>query len=222
MPIAIAIDGPSGAGKSSISKMVAKELNFLYMDTGALYRTVALAVKNANIKPEKSQEIDSLLNSISIKLKFNKNMDQIVLLNETDVTSKIRTPEISMMASAVSAIPSVRKFLLNLQRDMAKSNNVIMDGRDIGTVVLPKAKVKIFLTASPEKRAERRYKELLADGMKVNYDDILKDVIERDNNDSNRDIAPLKPAKDSIIIDNTNKNLEESVQQLLNTIKEKM
>ena len=222
MSIAIAIDGPAGAGKSSLSKEVAKELSFIYVDTGALYRTIGLAAARKGLKKEDTKEIISLLNDIEVKLSFNDEGTQIVLLNGEDVSSYIRTPEASMFASSVSAIPEVRAFLLDLQRNMAKSDNVIMDGRDIGTVVLPDAKIKIFLTASPEKRAMRRHKENIEKGIDSTYEEVLKDVNQRDYQDSHREIAPLKPAEDSVLVDTSDYDFEGSKQLLLKVIKERM
>lgn len=222
MSIAIAIDGPAGAGKSSLSKEVAKELSFIYVDTGALYRTIGLAASRKGLKKEDKAEIISMLNDIDVKLSFNDEGTQIVLLNGEDVSSFIRTPEASMFASAVSAIPEVRAFLLDLQRNMAKSDNVIMDGRDIGTVVLPDAKIKIFLTASPEKRAMRRHKENIEKGIDSTYEEVLKDVNQRDYQDSHREIAPLKPAKDSVLVDTSDYDFEGSKELLLKVIKERM
>lgn len=222
MSIAIAIDGPAGAGKSSLSKEVAKELSFIYVDTGALYRTIGLAASRKGLKKEDKAEIISMLNNIDVKLSFNDEGTQIVLLNGEDVSSFIRTPEASMFASAVSAIPEVRAFLLDLQRNMAKSDNVIMDGRDIGTVVLPDAKIKIFLTASPEKRAMRRHKENIEKGIDSTYEEVLKDVNQRDYQDSHREIAPLKPAEDSVLVDTSDYDFEGSKELLLKVIKERM
>ena len=222
MSIAIAIDGPAGAGKSSLSKEVAKELSFIYVDTGALYRTIGLAASRKGLKKEDKAEIISMLNDIDVKLSFNDEGTQIVLLNGEDVSSFIRTPEASMFASAVSAIPEVRAFLLDLQRNMAKSDNVIMDGRDIGTVVLPDAKIKIFLTASPEKRAMRRHKENIEKGIDSTYEEVLKDVNQRDYHDSHREIAPLKPAEDSVLVDTSDYDFEGSKELLLKVIKERM
>ena len=201
MSIAIAIDGPAGAGKSTIARLAAKELGYIYVDTGALYRAIGLAASRRGYTAEDKDAVIAMLPSIKVELAFNEKKEQIVLLDGEDVSGLIRTPEISMMASAVSAIPEVRAFLLDLQRDMAHTNNVIMDGRDIGTVVLPDAKIKIFLFASPECRARRRYDELVEKGMDVKYEDILSDVIARDYADSHRDIAPLKPADDAILVD---------------------
>lgn len=222
MSIAIAIDGPAGAGKSSLSKEVAKELSFIYVDTGALYRTIGLEASRKGLKKEDKAEIISMLNDIDVKLSFNDEGTQIVLLNGEDVSSYIRTPEASMFASAVSAIPEVRAFLLDLQRNMAKSDNVIMDGRDIGTVVLPDAKIKIFLTASPEKRAMRRHKENIEKGIDSTYEEVLKDVNQRDYQDSHREIAPLKPAEDSVLVDTSDYDFEGSKELLLKVIKERM
>ena len=219
MSIAIALDGPAGAGKSSIAKRAAKALGYIYVDTGALYRTIGLAAMRAGVEPQPSDEVDSLLSRITVSLEFNEQGEQVVLLDGEDVSSLIRTPEASMMASKISAVPSVRAYLLDLQRDMAKTHNVIMDGRDIGTVVLPDAKVKIFLTASPEARAERRYKELVEKGTVTTYEEVLRYVKERDYNDSHRAIAPLKPAEDSILVDTTELDFEQSVEAIINVIK---
>ncbi len=220
MSIAIAIDGPAGAGKSTISKSAAKKLGFIYIDTGALYRTVGLAATRANVEPVEGKEVDELLSKINVELTFNDKGEQIVLLDKEDVSGLIRTPEASMTASKISAIPSVRAYLLDLQRNMAKKDNVIMDGRDIGTVVLPNADVKIFLTATPEARAERRYKELIEKGMDVKYEDILNDVKTRDYNDSHREIAPLKQADDAVLADTTEIGLQESIDLIIKIIKE--
>lgn len=218
--INVAIDGPAGAGKSTIAKAAAKELGFIYVDTGALYRAVAYnAVKTGAIDDE--QKIIDMLDSTKVELKYVNGV-QAVYLNGEDVSAFIRTPEISMGASKVSAIPQVRAFLLNLQREIASTNNVIMDGRDIATVVLPNADVKIFLFASPECRAERRYKELIEKGENVSFDDVLKDVNQRDYQDSHREIAPLKPSDDSIMADTSELTLQESIDLIVNTIKEKI
>ena len=222
MSIAVAIDGPAGAGKSTISKSAAKVLGFIYVDTGALYRTVGLAASRRNIEPVQGEEVNNLLDSIKVELTFNDKGEQVVLLNGEDVSAFIRTPEASMMASKISAIPEVRAYLLDLQRNMATTNNVIMDGRDIGTVVLPNAEVKIFLTATPEARATRRYKELVEKGMDVKYDDILQDVITRDYNDSHREIAPLKQADDAVLADTTEIDLQGSIDLIVSIIKERM
>ncbi len=218
--INVAIDGPAGAGKSTIAKAAAKELGFIYVDTGALYRAIAYnAVKTGAI--EDGQKIIDMLDSTKVELKYVNGI-QAVYLNGEDVSAFIRTPEISMGASKVSAIPQVRAFLLNLQREIANTNNVIMDGRDIATVVLPNADVKIFLFASPECRAERRYKELVEKGENVSFDDVLKDVNQRDYQDSHREIAPLKPSDSSIMADTSELTLAESISLIVNTIKEKI
>ena len=222
MSIAIAIDGPAGAGKSTIARLAAKELGYIYVDTGALYRTIGLAAFRRKLTAEDKEQIIKMLPGIKVELAFNDRQEQIVLLDGEDVSGLIRTPEISMMASAVSAIPEVRAYLLDLQRDMAHTNNVIMDGRDIGTVVLPNAKIKIFLSASPECRARRRYDELIEKGMDVKYEDILSDVVARDYADSHRDIAPLKPADDAISVDTSGEDLETSVNKLLGIMRERL
>lgn len=222
MSMAIAIDGPAGAGKSTISRAAAKRLGFIYIDTGALYRTVGLAATRNKVEPEEGREVDELLSKITVELTFNEKGDQIVLLDGEDVSGLIRTPEASSMASRISAVPSVRAYLLDLQRNMAVTNNVIMDGRDIGTVVLPNAQVKIFLTADADARAQRRYKELVEKGMDVKYEDILDDVKTRDYNDSHRAIAPLKQAEDAILADTTKINLQESIDLIVGIIKEHM
>lgn len=218
--INVAIDGPAGAGKSTVARGAAKELGYIYVDTGALYRTVALAATRNGVL-ENAEKTEQMLKDITVDLAFDDAGAQCVYLNGEDVSSLIRTPEISMAASNVSKIPAVRAFLLGLQRDIAAKNNVIMDGRDIATVVLPDAQVKIFLTASPECRAERRYKELLEKGENVKYDDVLADVNARDYQDSHREIAPLKPAEDSVIADTSGKSLPQSIEMIISVIKEK-
>lgn len=216
--INVAIDGPAGAGKSTIAKAAAKQLNYIYVDTGALYRTIAYNAVKKNVVDDTNAVI-ALLNDTKVELKYIDGV-QAVFLNGEDVSAYIRTPEISMGASKVSAIPEVRAFLLSLQQEIAKGNDVIMDGRDIATVVLPNADVKIFLFASPECRAERRYKELVEKGENVKYEDVLADVNQRDYQDSHRDIAPLKPSEDSIMLDTSKLNLDESIQLVIKTIKE--
>lgn len=220
MSIAIAIDGPAGAGKSTIAKAAAKHLGFIYVDTGAMYRAIGLNCLRNGVEPTDAQAVTALLADTKVSLARDEQKNQLVILNGEDVSGLIRTPEVSMAASYSSAIPEVRAFLLSLQRDMAKEYDVIMDGRDIGTVVLPDAKVKIFLTASAEIRARRRYDELIEKGEDVKYEDVLADVIERDNNDMNRPIAPLKPAQDSILCDTSELTLEESIDLLIKTIEE--
>lgn len=219
--INVAIDGPAGAGKSTIAKAVAKKLGFIYVDTGALYRTIALnAVRNG--VADDRDGIVKMLDNTDVKLGFSDDGTQCVYLNGEDVSSLIRTPEISMGASKVSAIPEVRAFLLDLQRDIAKENDVIMDGRDIATVVLPNANVKIFLFASPECRAQRRYKELIEKRENVTFDEVLSDVNQRDYQDSHREIAPLKPTDESVMADTSALTLEESTELIINIIKENM
>lgn len=219
--INVAIDGPAGAGKSTIARAAAKELGFIYVDTGALYRTIALsAVRHGAVGD--NQRIIDMLKGITVKLGFSDDGSQCVYLNGEDVSSQIRTSEISMAASAVSAIPEVRAFLLDLQRDIAHENHVIMDGRDIASVVLPDANPKIFLFASPECRAERRYKELAEKGEKVTYEAVLADVNQRDYQDSHRDIAPLKPTEESVMADTSQLDLQQSIELIINIIKENM
>ena len=211
MCINIAIDGPAGSGKSTISKEVAKKLEFIYVDTGALYRTVGLKLLNLNCTADNEEEVSNILKNTTVELKYI-NGEQKVFLDSEDVADKIRTPQASMMASKCSALPIVRSYLLDMQRDIAKNNSIIMDGRDIGTVVLPFADVKIFLTASSKARAERRYKELIEKGINVEFNDVLSDIEKRDYNDSNRNIAPLKPSEDSVFVDTSELSLEESIQ----------
>lgn len=214
----IAIDGPAGAGKSSIAKAVSKELGFIYVDTGALYRAVGLYAIRNNIDTKDAENVTSMLSNVSVDIKF-VNGEQHVFLNSDDVSEEIRFPEASMAASNVSAIPSVRSFLFDLQRKIANENNCIMDGRDIGTVVLPNASLKIFLTASPEARAKRRYDELIAKGSDVKYEDVLADLNERDYQDTHREIAPLKPAEDAVMLDTTDLSFSE-VQEKIKKIAE--
>lgn len=219
--VAVAIDGPSGAGKSTISKRIAQDMGFIYVDTGALYRAVGLYIWKNKISFTDTGRIISLLPDIKVSLAYTEG-GQRVFLNGEDVTNSIRTPEISMYASAVSAIPEVRGALFHLQRELAAHNNVIMDGRDIGTVVLPDATVKIFLTATAEDRAKRRYLELLQKGVATSFDEVLKDMKTRDQNDSSRDVAPLKPAEDALLVDTTGNTFEESVAKISQMIKEKL
>lgn len=218
----IAIDGPSGAGKSTLAKRIAEKLGFLYVDTGAVYRTVGLYAKKSGVEPHDAQAVTALLDSIQIKMDYGEDGLQHMYLNGADVTADIRQHEISAYASAVSAIPQVRAFLLEMQRSLARSNNVVMDGRDIGTVVLPDADMKVFLTAAPEDRARRRYEELLQRGQQTDYETVLKDLKERDHNDSTRAAAPLRQAEDAVLVDTTGNTLEESFQVLLNTIMERI
>lgn len=219
--ISVAIDGPAGAGKSTIAKAVSKKLGFIYVDTGALYRTIGLKFINDGYDEDLNCDIDKILEGVKVDIKFVDG-EQRVYLNGEDVSGLIRTPKASLMASAVSAKPQVRAFLLEMQRSLARENNVIMDGRDIGTVVLPDATVKIFLTASAKERANRRCKELIEKGMDVNYEDVLRDIEKRDYNDSHRAIAPLKPAEDSVIADTSDCTLEQSIELILSIIKERL
>ena len=219
--INVAIDGPGGAGKSTSARAAAKELGYIYVDTGALYRAVGVNALRKNIDTRDKAAVAASLEGISVDLVF-ENGEQKVLLNGENVSVEIRTPPASMAASDVSAVPEVRAFLFDLQRDIASRNNCIMDGRDIGTVVLPDAQVKIFLTASAEERAQRRYKELQAKGSTVSFQSVLDELIERDYNDSHREIAPLKPAEDSVYLDTTGVSLEEQVEKIINIIKEKV
>jgi cytidylate kinase len=219
--INVAIDGPAGAGKSTIARAASKELGFIYVDTGALYRAVGVYCLRKGITTTDADGVGAVLNEINVELKFIDGV-QHVYLNEDDVSTEIRLPEASMAASNVSAIPSVRAFLFDLQREIAAKNNCIMDGRDIGTVVLPDAKVKIFLTADPEERAMRRFKELEEKGSTVTYQEVLDDLKVRDYNDSHREIAPLKPAEDSVVINTTGNTLEQSIELIVKTIKERM
>ena len=218
--INVAIDGPAGAGKSTVARAAAAQLNYIYVDTGALYRAVGVHALRQGAETTNREQVTALLGDISVELKFVDG-EQQVLLNSENVSAEIRTPEASMAASNVSAIPEVRAFLFDLQRDIAKKNNCIMDGRDIGTVVLPDAQVKIFLTAAPEKRAKRRYDELIAKGSSVEYKDVLEDLIKRDYNDSHREGAPLKPAQDSVIVDTSDLDLQQSIEKVTQIIREK-
>ena len=199
MSIAIALDGPAGAGKSSIAKRVAKALDCIYVDTGALYRTIGLSATRNSVAPEDENAVKNLLSKITVDLTFNEKGEQIVLLDNEDVSGLIRTPEASMMASKISAVPIVRAYLLDLQRNMAKTHDVIMDGRDIGTTILPNAEVKIYLTASADTRAKRRALEYEQKGEAFDLDQIRKDIIERDERDMNREISPLKQADDAVL-----------------------
>lgn len=215
--ISVAIDGPAGAGKSTIAKMVSKELGYIYVDTGALYRSIGYYVLKNGGDIDNAQSVVSFLPEIQVEIKFIDGV-QHVFVNDEDVSDKIRTEEVSQAASKASAIPAVRAFLLDLQRSFAKKYNIVMDGRDIGTVVLPDATVKIFLTASAEERANRRYLEQKERGYDVNYDDILADIKERDYRDMNREIAPLKCADDAIYLDTSPNTREQSIKQVLKII----
>lgn len=219
--IAVAIDGPSGAGKSTMARLLAKELQFVYVDTGALYRAVGYYTLSRGAVPTEADQVIPLLSDIEVELAYADG-EQQVLVNGENVSGKIRTPEVSMAASAVSAIPAVRAFLFKLQQDMAVRHNVIMDGRDIGTVVLPQAKLKIFLTASAEDRAQRRYEELQQKGVATTYDEVLSDMKQRDYNDEHRAAAPLKPAADAVLLDTTGNTLEQTVALLRKMVEERL
>lgn len=221
--INVAIDGPGGAGKSTISKAVAKRLGIIYVDTGALYRTVGYYAREHGLSVEESkvsEKITPMLDHINIEIAYVDGA-QHVILNGEDLGDKIRQPDISMYASACSSVGTVRAFLFEAQKKLARENSVIMDGRDIGTVILPDAEVKIFLTASDEARATRRYKELIAKGQDVKFEDVLRELVERDRADSSRAVAPLKPADDAHIFDNSSYNFEESVEYIIKYIAEK-
>lgn len=218
--INIAIDGPAGAGKSTIARSLAAKLGYIYVDTGALYRAVGVNAMRAGMDTKNAEQVTSILDETKVSLRFVDG-EQRVFLGDEDVSLAIRTPEASMAASNVSAIPAVREFLFDLQRNIAKENDCLMDGRDIGTVVLPDAQVKIFLTASAEVRAKRRYDELLAKGMKAEYNEVLEEMIQRDYQDSHRAIAPLKQADDAVLVDTSEMNLEQVIETLENIVKEK-
>lgn len=217
MSINVALDGPSGAGKSTIAKAAAKKLEYVYVDTGALYRSIALYLIEHKVDLDNIDDIKSSLSGIDLKLAYVDGSQRVMLCGK-DVSDKIRTPEISMGASKVSAVPAVREFLFDLQQNIAKENNIIMDGRDIGTVVLPDADVKIYLTASAEERANRRFKELQEKGDKSTYDEVLADIKQRDYNDMHREIAPLKKADDAVEVDTTKLDLQESIDAIYNTV----
>ncbi len=217
--ISVAIDGPAGAGKSTIAKAASARLGFIYVDTGALYRAVGLFALRQGVAELNEQTVPPLLDGLEVSLGFAGGA-QRVFLNGEDVSEAIRQNEVSMAASRVSAIPAVRAFLFDLQRKIAEENNIIMDGRDIGTVVLPHAQVKIFLTASAEERAKRRFLELREKGQEVSYDALLDEIKERDHNDSTRAIAPLRQAEDAVLIDTSAASLPEAIELVLRTIAE--
>lgn len=217
----VAIDGPAGAGKSSIAKAVAKSLGFIYVDTGALYRAVALSVLRNGIDTSDEEAVEALLKDIDVRLDFIDG-NQVVLLNGENVSSEIRLPEVSAGASKVSAIPAVRDFLFNLQQDIARETDCLMDGRDIGTVVLPNADLKIFLTASAEERARRRYEQLKESGTEVDFNDVLSDLNKRDYQDTNRKVSPLKAADDAVKVDTTSLSFNQVTDKLISLVKEKI
>ena len=218
----IAIDGPAGAGKSTIAKALAKELGYYYVDTGAIYRTVAYFLDLLGISPKDADGVERYIDELTVGIEYDADGRQHMIMNGMDVTDEIRTQDISQKASLVSAHKVVRDMLLDMQRDVAKRNNVIMDGRDIGTVVLPKATVKVFLSASPEIRAKRRTDELIAKGQKANYEQILKEIKLRDYQDSNRPIAPLKQAKDAILLDTSNLDIDGVIAEMKRIVGEKI
>lgn len=219
--INVAIDGPSGAGKSSISREAARRLGFIYVDTGAMYRAAAVFVMQRRIDPDDAEKIGAILPMLDIELRYEDGEQKVYLCGE-NVSRVIRTREVTRCAPIVSAHPKLRQCLSDMQQEMAQRNNIIMDGRDIGTVVLPNADVKIFLTASPEVRARRRYKELLEKGMETDYEDVLADIRERDYYDEHKPISPLRPAKDSVLIDTSELDFEHSVQLVVDTIKSRV
>ena len=219
---AIAIDGPSGAGKSTLARRAAKEFGFLYVDTGAIYRTVGLAAHRNDVDCHDEEAVAEILPMIDIRMGYNAEGEQRMFLNGEDVSDEIRAPEISICASDVSSLPAVRAFLLDMQRRTARDNHVIMDGRDIGTVVLPDAELKIYLTASAEARAERRLKELLAKGVETSFEDVLRDIEYRDYQDTHRETAPLKQAEDAVVLDTSEIGLEDSCRLLFDTIREQL
>jgi len=222
MPYSIAIDGPAGAGKSTLARQLAEGLGFLYVDTGAIYRTVGLFVEKRNKSCDKPEEVISLLDQMKIRLTHEEDGLQHMYLQGEDVTEEIRHNRVSQYASKVSAIPEVRSFLMDMQRTLAKEQDVVMDGRDIGTVVLPDANLKIFLTASAEKRASRRHEELLCKGSKLSYEQVLEEIVKRDEADCNRPVAPLQKAEDAVLLDTSERNLEESLLALQSIVKEKL
>ena len=220
--ISVAIDGPAGAGKSTIARRLAAELGYRYVDTGAIYRTVAYFMDLWGVSPKDVDGVNRYIDELTIGIEYDEEGLQHMIMNGMDVTQDIRTQDISQKASLISAHAVVREVLLDMQRDMAKNYDVVMDGRDIGTVVLPKATVKIFLTASPEVRAERRCKELQEKGQKAQYAQILKEIQQRDYQDTHREIAPLKMCRDSVKVDTSELNLEESVATIRKIIEEKL
>ncbi len=221
MMFSIAIDGPAGAGKSTLARSLAKELGFIYVDTGAIYRTVGLYVEEQGGDCAAAEQVVPLLANLSIEMHYGQDGVQHMMLNGADVTEAIRQNRVSLLASQVAVIPEVREFLINMQRDLAKKHNVVMDGRDIGTVVLPNADLKIFLTASAEKRAQRRFAELVEKGGGPSFETVLRELQERDKADENRAIAPLRQAEDGVRLDTTDLDLKESLAAMIQLVKEK-
>ena len=220
--ISIAIDGPAGAGKSTIAKRLAKELGFYYVDTGAIYRTVAYFMDLLDISPKDVDGVSRYIDELTVEIEYDEEGQQHMIMNGMDVTDDIRTPDISQKSSLISAHAVVRDMLLDMQRDVAKRHNVIMDGRDIGTVVLPRANVKIFLTASAEVRAQRRYLELQAKGSKDSFEKVLSEIVKRDHQDSTREIAPLKQAKDAVLVDTSALDIDGAVAAIRAVINQKV
>ena len=220
--ISIAIDGPSGAGKSTVAKQLAKKLSYIYVDTGAMYRTIGFYAINNGVDTTDPKAMSNILTDINLEILYTQENGQRIYLNGEDVSDDIRSPEMSQGASEVSVHRCVREHLLSQQRECGSKNNIVMDGRDIGTVVLPNATYKIYLTASEEGRAKRRYEDYLKQGMKIEYKDVLQQVIDRDNRDMNREVAPLKKAEDAVFVDNTNDTLEETVSKILKIINERV
>lgn len=220
--ISVAIDGPAGAGKSTIARRLAAELGYRYVDTGAIYRTVAYFMDLWGVSPKDVDGVNRYIDELTVEIEYDEDGLQHMIMNGMDVTKDIRTPDISQKASLISAHACVRDMLLDMQRELAEQNNVVMDGRDIGTVVLPKATVKIFLTASPEVRAKRRCDELSAKGQKVDYNKVLKDIQQRDYQDTHREIAPLKMSRDSIKVDTSDMTIEEVLEKLKDIVTQKV
>lgn len=220
--INIAVDGPAGAGKSYLARQIAKRLGYIYVDTGALYRSVALYMTETGVSPSDAEGVNAALPHVSVSLDYGDDGEQHVFLNGTDVSTEIRKPEISLAASSVSAIPEVRAFLLGIQRDMARTHNVVMDGRDIGTVIMPDAQVKIFLCANEKARAKRRYLELTEKGVVTTLEAVENEMNKRDRNDSTRKIAPAVPAEDAVILDNSDLDREGTVAAALAIIAAKL
>ena len=218
----IAIDGPAGAGKSTLARALARELGYLYVDTGAIYRTVALRAREAGADPSDPEQVAPLLEDLDLRMDYGGDGVQRMYLSGRDVTEAIRENEVSAPASKVAALPAVREFLLEFQRKQAREHNVVMDGRDIGTVVLPQAGVKIFLTAAPEARARRRTAELLQRGQDADFDEILREIRQRDEQDENRPVAPLRQAEDAALLDTTNLDLKGSLEALLTLVRERL
>ena len=218
----IAIDGPAGAGKSTLARALARELGYLYVDTGAIYRTVALRAREAGADPSDPEQVAPLLEDLDLRMDYGGDGVQRMYLSGRDVTEAIRENEISALASQVAALPAVREFLLDFQRKQARKHDVVMDGRDIGTVVLPQAGVKIFLTAAPEARARRRTAELLQRGQDADFDEILREIRQRDEQDENRPVAPLRQAEDAALLDTTNLDLKGSLEALLTLVRERL